>query len=90
MGLIDLPKIEDYWKTSWETHVPFFGKIMSRNRFQSILSHLYVSHSQPGVTAKKIDKVKVFVDRLFPKFSSEYNPSENISIDETTHDRISW
>ncbi len=24
MGLIQLPQLEDYWKTSWVTEVPFF------------------------------------------------------------------
>ena len=83
MGLINVPKIADYWKTSWESHIPFFGKIMSWNRFQSILSFLHVSHTPLGSTPKKTDKIKMFIDRLLPKFSSQYNPSENISIDET-------
>ena len=36
MGIINLPKIPDYWKTSWESNIPFFGRVMSRNRFQDI------------------------------------------------------
>ena len=24
MGLIQLPGIEDYWKTTWTAHIPFF------------------------------------------------------------------
>ena len=83
MGLIDIPKLADYWKTSWESYVPYFGKVMSRNRFQSILSFLHASHTPPGCIPKKIDKVKMFLDCLFPKFQMLYNPSENISIDET-------
>ena len=83
MGLIDIPKLADYWKTSWESYVPYFGKVMSRNRFQSILSFLHASHTPPGCIPTKIDKVKMFLDCLFPKFQMLYNPSENISIDET-------
>ena len=83
MGLIDIRRIEDYWNTSWESHIPFFGTMMSRNRFQSILSHLHVSDTPAGATAKKIDKIKMFLDKLVPKFSAAYNPSENLSIDET-------
>ena len=83
MGLINLPGIPDYWKTTWESHIPFFSKVMSRNRFQIILSHLHISHTQPGCTEKRIDKIQMFLDRLLPKFSDYYDPSENISIDET-------
>lgn len=83
MGLMDVPKISDYWKTSWESHIPFFSKVMPRNRFQNILSFLHVSRTPPGAVSKKIDKIKMFTDRLFPKFSALYNPNEDISIDET-------
>lgn len=83
MGLINVPRIEDYWKTTWESNIPFFSKVMSRNRFQIILSHLHVSHVKPGCTEKKIDKVQMFLERLLPKFRSDYIPSENLSIDET-------
>ena len=83
MGLINLPTISDYWKTTWESHVPFFSKVMPRNRFQIILSHLHVSHTEPGCTEKKTDKIQMFLDQLLPKFRENYNPSENISVDET-------
>ena len=83
MGLIHVPKISDYWKTSWESHIPYFAKIMPRNRFQLILANLHISHTVPGSSVKKVDKVRMFLDKLLPTFRNLYNPSENLSIDET-------
>ena len=36
MGLSELPHIQDYWTMSWISEVPFFGKMMSRERFTLI------------------------------------------------------
>ena len=43
MGLIELPQIEDYWKTSWVSEVPFFSRV---DRFELIFWLLHVSHSK--------------------------------------------
>ena len=31
MEIIELPEIEDYWKTSWSSEVPFFTSVMRRD-----------------------------------------------------------
>ena len=33
MGIIQLPNLESYWKTSWSGNIPFFGSLVSRDRF---------------------------------------------------------
>ncbi|KAI2645906.1 PiggyBac transposable element-derived protein 4 [Labeo rohita] len=55
MGLVENAEIEDYWAEFWPTYTPGFGKVMSRNRFEIILSFLhfannseYVGRGQPG------------------------------------------
>ena len=63
MGLIELPQIEDYWKTSWVTEVPFFHRVMPRDRFELLFWLLHVSHSNNS-TVKKIDKVQLLLEAL--------------------------
>ena len=81
MGIIQLPDIESYWKTSWVCQVPFFRDILPRDRFQEIFWMLHVG--TPGVTARKIDKIKPLLDILLPRFQELYRPSQNLAIDET-------
>ena len=80
MGIIKLPDLEAYWKTTWVTEMPFFGTVMARDWFQQIFWMLHVSHSDPTQPAKKIDKIKMFADLLVPKFREHYYPSENLAI----------
>ena len=83
MGIIKLPDLESYWKTSWISEIPFFRKLMPRNRFQEIFWMLHVSHPDPSLPAKKIDKVKQLLQLLVPKFREHYYPSKKLAIDET-------
>jgi hypothetical protein len=83
MGLIELPHIQDYWTTSWISEVPFFGKMMSRERFTLIFWLLHVSREREDMPARRIDKVQNVLDILIPKFQNSYKPSCNISVDET-------
>jgi hypothetical protein len=44
MGIVKKPSYESYWECNdraWSIETPNFGKIMSRNRFQSILQFLH-------------------------------------------------
>ena len=41
-----------------------------------------LSHSE-GITVTKLDKLKMFLTKLVPKFRQHYFPSRHISIDET-------
>jgi len=82
MGIIKHPDIESYWKTSWIREVPFFRVLMPRDRFQEIFWMLHVSHSNPSLPAKKINKIKQLLQLLIPKYREHYYPSENLAIDE--------
>ena len=81
MGLIQLPQLEDYWKTSWVTEVPFFNRVMPRDRFELLFWLFHVSHSSG--TVKRIDKVKLFLDSLLTRFHTCYNPGCELAVDET-------
>lgn len=82
MGVINVPAVEDYWKTSWTAEIPFFSRVMSRDRFELIFWMLHASHSTTS-TPKRIDKIRMLLDILLSKFQANYIPRRNLAIDET-------
>jgi len=74
MGIIKVPEIEDYWKTSWISEIPFFRRVMSRDRFEQIFWMLHVSHSETPNSPKEIGKVKLLLEQLLAKYQSNYLP----------------
>ena len=82
MGVITVPSLEDYWKTSWLAQIPFFSRVMARDRFELIFWMLHASHSLT-TPAKRIDKVRTFLDMLLHRFQLKYTPGQNLAIDET-------
>ena len=80
MGIINVPELAS---TSWTSHIPFFGNIFPRNRFELIFWMLHVSSVPVGQTPKRIDKVRVLLDELISSFKANWQPSQNLSVDET-------
>ena len=78
MGLIEVPTLEGYWTTAWESEIPFFRKVMSRDRFLQIFWMLHV-----GDGPRRADKVQALMDTLLGNFQSAYYPSQNVAVDET-------
>ena len=83
MGIIQIPNIEAYWSTSWTSEISFFSKVLRRDRFQQIFWLLHVSHDDIVVPIARINKVKALLDLLIPNFQASYNPSRDVSVDET-------
>ena len=81
MGIIRLPELEDYWKTSWVTEVLFFSCMMPRNHFEPVFWVLHASHSTGPL--KRIDKVRLFVEKILAKFQAKYTPTRELAVDET-------
>lgn len=89
MGLVEKAEIEDYWATFWLTRTPGFGTVMSRNRFEIILSFFhfannndYVRRGEPG--HDKLFKVRPIIEMIIPKFAAVYSPLKELSLDEMT------
>ncbi len=89
MGLVEKAEIEDYWAEFWPTYTPGFGKVVSRNRFEIILSFLhfannseYVGRGQPG--HDRLFKVRPVIDLIIPLFSAVYGSLKELSLDEMT------
>ena len=78
MGLIDIPTLEGYWSTSWESEIPFFRRVMPGDRFLQIFWMLFVGEGEG-----RVDKVKKLCDALITNFQANYKPSQNMAVDET-------
>ena len=87
MGLVKKPDLEKYWNTKSKTRIPFFGKHMSRNRFQAILWNFHVNDdsNNPHHTHPRHDplcKIRPFVDMCERNFLYAYKPCKSLSFDE--------
>ena len=81
MGILHCPEREGYWKTSWESYIPFFHDVLSWNRFEEIFWMLHIPEKVP--LTNWIDKVSPLLVHLLVRFQSIYYPHHEISIDET-------
>jgi len=86
MGTIKLARIEDYWKTNMLFNIPFFREHMSRNRFMLLLRALHFSRNpKEGELAprNRLYKIQPILDYFNSKMKEIYEPSKNLSIDES-------
>ena len=83
MGLIVLPELEDYWKTSWVSEVSFFARVMPRDWFELIFWLLHVETTLATIPTRRIDKVQALLNLLIPRFQASYNIGKHVAIDET-------
>ncbi|XP_047360348.1 piggyBac transposable element-derived protein 4-like isoform X2 [Vespa velutina] len=83
MGIVKKARIDDYWSTNPLIDTPIFRKTMSRNRFKQILSFLHFSdNNKKPDNADRLFKVQFIINYFSKKFKENFNPSQNISIDE--------
>ena len=62
--------------------VPFFARVMSRDRFELLFWLFNVSHST-SARASRIDKIKMLLDNMLARFQSRYYPGCKLALDET-------
>uniref|UniRef100_A0A1B6H1M9 PiggyBac transposable element-derived protein domain-containing protein n=1 Tax=Cuerna arida TaxID=1464854 RepID=A0A1B6H1M9_9HEMI len=88
MGLNRKPNLQSYWATSDSQHCPWYGKMFSRARFESILQFFHMVDNsklakvgEPGYDpcAKFLPLLET-VNRLFRLY---YTPHRELSIDES-------
>ncbi|XP_050680468.1 piggyBac transposable element-derived protein 4-like isoform X2 [Leptidea sinapis] len=92
-GLYPLPEEEAFFKFNGFGTMPFFGKIMSFNRYFLLKSMLHFVDNQTLQDTTKICKIRPVVDYFNKKFSGLYVPSQEIAIDESLlkwHGRLSF
>ena len=87
LGLVKKPELSDYWSQRELTRTPFFGRFMSRDRFQAILSNFHVADDRlnpayPNPLHRPLAKLEPFIDMCNTQFKAAFKPGPNISIDE--------
>ncbi|XP_071943879.1 piggyBac transposable element-derived protein 4-like [Antedon mediterranea] len=88
-GIITKPELQQYWSTDELILTPMFSKVMSRNRFEIILSYFHFNDNsqRPADCTDRLYKVRPILDHMLTKFRELYTPGQNISIDEGM---LSW
>ena len=88
MGIVRKPEMESYWRKETELcRTPFFGRYMSRDRFQSILANLHFvdDSTNPAFGEEGYDplaKHHPFVTMCSDNFKFTYKPGRDLSFDE--------
>ena len=83
MGQIRKSHWKEYRSTDPLHKTPVFPKIMTRRRFEEIMTFLHFNdNSESPLPADRISKVKPLLDYFLPKFQSIYIPKQELSLDE--------
>lgn len=88
MGIVRKPTIESYWSTNELVATPWFRKMFSRNRFESLLQffHLVDNRNLPRPGEPNYDpsaKFQPLVDHANRVFRTHYTPHRELSVDES-------
>ena len=88
MGIVNLPNLCDFWSTEPILQHQWFGSIMPRDRFKQILRYFhcadqssYIPRGQDG--HDPLYKIRPIIDILSVRFQLLYNPSRELSVDES-------
>jgi hypothetical protein len=88
MGYIKFPNYAMYWNTETLTEIPGFRKLMSRNKFLSILGFLHVSNNDEALPREdpkhdKIGKIRPIMEMLREMWQQNFYPAREVSVDES-------
>ena len=82
MGQIRKSHWKEHWSTDTLLETPIFPKIMTRRRFQQIMTFLHFNdNSGTPLPTDRISKVKPLLDYFLPKFQSIYIPKQELSLE---------
>ena len=87
MGLVVKPTLEDYWSLDEVLETPFFGTVMTRNRFELIFKFL---HAADNEKAKKrgedgydpVYRIREMNNRYLDRCRNVYVPERDLALDE--------
>ncbi|CAK9832764.1 PiggyBac transposable element-derived protein 4 [Anthophora retusa] len=87
MGVTRRPTLFSYWSTN-HRHIPWFGQMFSRNRFQLVCRFFHVvdNNKLPARDSPEYDptaKFELVVIHANNKFKFHYSPHQHLSIDES-------
>ena len=83
MGLVRLGSLENYWskKIIYQQAIP--TSVLSRNRFQLLLSMIHFSNNATAQDGDRLAKILPLIDILESNFKNIFCPEKDIVIDET-------
>ena len=87
MGLMILSDLNEYWTTSDVTSAPFFGNVMTRDRFWLLMTFFHLSDNRlyldpTSINYNPLQKLGSVYKNVIHKFGSVYHPHQQLSIDE--------
>ncbi|XP_030747681.1 piggyBac transposable element-derived protein 4-like [Sitophilus oryzae] len=82
MGPCSFPSIEHYWSQNIMYKMPFWGQVMSRNRFQLLLRFLHFADNTEA-TEDRLYKIRPVLDHFNKIMEDHYVPDKNVCIDES-------
>jgi hypothetical protein len=87
MCLIRKPRLCHYWSTNPVLQSSFACKLMSRDRFMSILSMLHIADNSQFIPRHMeghdpLHKLRFFYDKFIERSKQALKPNENLTVDE--------
>lgn len=83
MGLVPIGSLKEYWSTTSQVYqFNFPHNMMSRNRFQELLTNIHFANNEDGDT-NRLARIKNLLSILQTKFQTLYVPTEDMVIDES-------
>ena len=86
-GIKKLPDTDLYWSKDPALGVPFVQKVMPRDRFDKLTQYLHINDNEKAAPRghrdhDKLFKIRPLFEAVNRKFLEEYQPSQNLSVDE--------
>ena len=88
MGTFQQCEMTDHWTDHGLFTAPGFAQVMSRNRFQLLVSCVHfvdnttVERGDNGSSLDALFKIRKFIDAVITNFCTKYTPSRCVAIDE--------
>ena len=88
MSLVRKSAVHSYWSRSTLSHTPFFGKHLSRNKFQTILWHLHFNdisgNPPPGCAGHDpLSRIRNVISMAQDNFKHAYVCGADVAVDES-------
>lgn len=87
MGIHQLPHLANYWSSDPILRVEAVSKIMTLKRFKKITENIHLNDNLSAIPKSvpgydKLHKIRPLIDHLNQRFTSVYNHSNRLSVDE--------
>jgi len=83
MGLVRISSLDSYWASGGIYKQVIPRLVMSRNRFQLLLSMIHFNNNEEMQQGDRLAKIQPLVDLLESNFQSLFYPAEDVVIDES-------